>query len=164
MNNTDPFRVVGYTENYEGELFSRSGYIATNIGQEKAGYEIVKIYRKRATQEQAIEELKNESGFRYVPSKDKDINNIYGCLCILAYNIMVLIQYLMKSKGIDLDWEIMDKRFRIKTFRYYFIHLAGKIVKRSRQIIVYIAKIENKWWEALLSFWNSCFGFGFYYR
>jgi len=164
MNNTDPFRVVGYTENYEGELFSRSGYIATNIGKEKAGYEIVKIYRKRATQEQSIEELKNESGFRYVPSKDKDINNIYGCLCILAYNIMVLIQYLMKSKGIDLDWEIMDKRFRIKTFRYYFIHLAGKIVKRSRQIIVYIAKIENKWWEALLSFWNSCFGFGFYYR
>ena len=71
---------------------------------------------------------------------------------------------IYQADGIDLDWEIMDKRFRIKTFRYYFIHLAGKIVKRSRQIIVYIAKIENKWWEALLSFWNSCFGFGFYYR
>lgn len=164
MNNTNPFRVVGYTENYEGELFSRSGYIATNIGKEKTGYEIVKIYRKRATQEQAIEELKNESGFRYVPSKEKDINDIYGCLCILAYNIIVLMQYLMKSKGIKIDWELLDKRFRIKTFRYYFIHLAGKIVKRSRQIIVYISEIESKWWEALLSFWNSCFGFGFYYR
>lgn len=164
MNNTNPFRVVGYTENYEGELFSRSGYIATNIGKEKKGYEIVKIYRKRATQEQAIEELKNESGFRYVPSKEKDINDIYGCLCILAYNIIVLMQYLMKSKGIKIDWELLDKRFRIKTFRYYFIHLAGKIVKRSRQIIVYISEIESKWWEALLSFWNSCFGFGFYYR
>ena len=70
----------------------------------------------------------------------------------------------MKSKGIKIDWELLDKRFRIKTFRYYFIHLAGKIVKRSRQIIVYISEIESKWWEALLSFWNSCFGFGFYYR
>ncbi len=60
MNNTNRFLVVGYTENYEGELFSRSGYIATNIGKEKAVYEIIKIYRKRARQKQAIEELKNE--------------------------------------------------------------------------------------------------------
>jgi hypothetical protein len=40
-------------------FFPRVGYIATNIGKEKTGYEIVKKYRKRATQQQAIEELKN---------------------------------------------------------------------------------------------------------
>jgi len=162
MNNIKPFRIVGYKYEIAGELFSEEGYIATNI-ENKNGYEINLLYRLRATQEQAIEELKNHLAFDYVPSNNMDINNMFYCMCILGYDVVSLLEFLMKEKGIKIDFEINKRNIKANTFRYYFIHLAGKIVKKARRLFIYITKLEEKWLKVLESFWNSCYGFGQYY-
>ncbi|MEM4396970.1 MAG: IS1380 family transposase [Candidatus Woesearchaeota archaeon] len=162
MNNTKPFRIVAYKYEIAGELFSEEGYIATNI-ENKNGYEINLIYRSRATQEQAIEELKNHLAFNYVPSNNMDINNMFYAICIVGYNVISLLEFLIREKGIKIDYEITKRNIKANTFRYYFIHLAGKIVKTARRIYIYITKLEEKWLKVLESFWNSCYGFGQYY-
>lgn len=162
MNNTKPFRVVVYKYEIEEQLFSEEGYIATNI-ENKNGYIINLLYRSRATQEQAIGEFKNYFAFDYVPSKNMDINNIFYAICAIAYNVVSLLEFLMKVKGIKIDFEITKRNIKVNTFRYYFIHLAGKIVKTARRLCVYITKLEEKWIKTLESFWNSCYGFGQYY-
>ena len=77
-------------------------------------------------------EVKNGFNCKYAPSHEFEMNRGYFLLGILAYN-MVQIMKLFYLGEAAIKWTI-------KTLRYKFVNVCGKIIKTGRQ---YFCKIIN---------------------
>jgi hypothetical protein len=130
-------------ENPDPDLFDVSPYcyhaIVTN-DFEIEPMEWLKVHNGRmGTIEHSHEEIKNGLGCDYAPSHDFEKNRGYFLIGILAYNMMEILKrfYLGVS---TINW-------KIKTLRYQFIHVCGKIVKSGRKFFCKIINVTDEVYE-----------------
>ncbi len=82
--------------------------------------------------EHSHKELKTGMGCDYTPSHDFEKNRGYFLLGVLAYNMTQIMKlFYLGSDAV---------KWTIKTMRYQFIHVCGKIVRSGRR---YFCKIIN---------------------
>ena len=104
--------------------------IATNMDA-KTDLEIIDWYNQRAEcSENKIKELKCDFGAEDLPCSDHEANGLYFFICILAYNLFVLMRALAPS---------ILHNYRAKRARWCIYHVAGKVVRSGRQLQLNIA-------------------------
>ncbi len=106
--------------------------IATNADESLSAEDIVRFYRKRGdTSENRIKEFKNGFNLSYLPSSNFISNAFYFQIGVLAYNLFILFKHTLQN-----SW----KKHTVATIRYKLYHLAGKVIKHSRQIVLKVQK------------------------
>jgi len=123
-------------KNPDPTLFDKSPYSYHVIGTNDMDIEPMEWLTmhngRMGTIEQAHKELKTGFGCDYTPSHDFEKNRGYFLLGVLAYNMAQVVKLFYL--GTDaVTWTI-------KTMRYQFINVCGKIIKSGRQ---YFCKIIN---------------------
>ncbi len=104
--------------------------IATNADESMSAEDIVRFYRKRGdTSENKIKELKNGFNLSYLPSSDFISNAFYFQIGVMAYNLFILFKQMLQN-----SWQ----KHNVSTIRYKLYHLAGKVIKHSRQLVLKI--------------------------
>lgn len=137
-----PYRMIvkrkPLPENHDEQrrLFNDGRYeyycLATNFGnEEKSAEEIMRFHNKRGNAENFFKELKNDYALHHFPCSDFTADSVYFYLRILAFNFF---RALLNSALLPKNWS----RHFLGTLIFRFIHVAGKVVKRSRQIYLYI--------------------------
>lgn len=129
--------------NPDPTLFDQSPYcyhvMATN-NREIKPMEWLKVHNGRmGTIEQSHKEIKTGLGCDYSPSHEFEKNRGYFLLGVLAYN-MVQIMKLFYLGGEAKSWTV-------KTFRYRFINVCGKIIKTGRRFYCKIINVTNEIFE-----------------
>ncbi len=116
-------------------LFDQSPYCYHAIGtndNEISSMEWLEKHNGRMNSENYNKEVKSGFNCDYTPSNDFEMNRGYFLLGILSYNAVQIMKlfYLGESA----------RKWTIKTLRYHFINVCGKIIKTARR---YICKIIN---------------------
>lgn len=116
-------------------LFDQSPYCYHTIGtndNEISPMEWLEKHNGRMNSENYNKEVKSGFNCEYTPSNDFEMNRSYFLLGILSYNAVQIMKlfYLGESA----------RKWTIKTLRYHFINVCGKIIKTARR---YICKIIN---------------------
>jgi len=123
-------------KNPDPTLFDKSPYCYHVVGTNNMDIEpmewLMMHNGRMGTIEQAHKELKTGFGCDYTPSHDFEKNRGYFLLGVLTYNMA----QVMKLFYLGTDAVV----WTIKTMRYQFINVCGKIIKSGRQ---YFCKIIN---------------------
>ncbi len=125
------------------DLFDTSPYcyhgIVTN-DFESEPMEWLKTHNGRmGTIEHSHQEIKSELSCDYAPSHEFEKNRGYFLIGILAYNMMeILKRFYMGASTIN---------WKIKTVRYQFINVCGKIVKSGRRFCCKIINVTDEVFE-----------------
>jgi hypothetical protein len=101
--------------------------------------EWLEIHNGRMNSENYNKELKSGLGCDYTPSHDFQMNRSYFLMGILAYNMLQVMKlfYLGEQAG----------KWTVKTLRYRFIHVCGKIIRTGRKWICKIINVTNDTFE-----------------
>jgi len=112
-----------------GKVYKLFG-IASNI-TDKPGKEIILWHRERCGKsEQAHDILKNEFGGSHVPSYYFGVNAAWWNIVVLAMNVISVIKRFFLPRGYE--------TYRMKTLRYIFFTLVGKVVTHARRKLLKI--------------------------
>jgi len=144
MNKSDEaFRmIIQRWLNPEQDLFKKTekycyhviatNYPETSTGQvfeeEKTAEEIIWWHNGRSNSENYNKELKNGFNLDYMPCGEFAANAVWFGLGILAYNFFIASKIYLFPSG----W----LKKTISTVRWQFIQMAGKVIRRSRYLIV----------------------------
>ena len=102
--------------------------IASNI-MDQPGDEIIFWHRKRCGKsEQAHDIVKNDFGGSHVPSHLFGVNAAWWNIAVLAMNVCNVIKRFFLPRGYE--------KYRMKTLRYVFFTLVGKVVTHARRKIL----------------------------
>ena len=127
-------------KNPDSDLFNTESYCYHVIGTndwEIDPMEWLKFHNGRmGTIEHINKEIKCGLGCDYTPSHEFEKNRGYFMLGVLAHNILQMMK-LFYFDGIQKLWTI-------KTVRYYFINVCGKIVKSGRKYYCHIINVTNE--------------------
>jgi hypothetical protein len=112
-----------------GKIYKLFG-VASNI-LDKPGEEIILWHRGRCGKsEQAHDILKNDLGGGHVPSSLFGVNAAWWNTAVLAMNVNSVMKRYFLPSGYE--------TCRLKTLRYVFYTLAGKVVKHARNTVLKI--------------------------
>jgi hypothetical protein len=129
--------------NPDPTLFDASPYCYHVVGTnnwEIEPMEWLEVHNGRmGTIEQVNKELKSGFGCDYTPSHEFEKNRGYFLLGVLAYNMA----QIMKLFYLGCE----AARWTIKTMRYRFIHVCGKIVKSGRRFTCKIINVGDEIFE-----------------
>ena len=123
----------------QGDLFKETYHyhcIATNMIEESEE-EVVWKYNGRAHIENHIKEIRGGFGMERLPSGDFAANAIYFGIGIMTYNLFIAQKLLTMLE----EW----KTKTIKIIRWLLIEVGGKLIKRSRRIILKVATSIDKY-------------------
>jgi len=122
----------------QGDLF-RNAYhyhcIATSMVEETPE-EVVWKYNGRGQIENHIKEIKSGFGMEWMPSGDFGANAVYFGIGILTYNLFIAQRLLTMPE----PW----KTKTIKSIRWLLVEIGGKLVSRSRTMILRISTSLEK--------------------
>jgi len=122
----------------QGDLFDGAysyHVIATNM--DKTAQDVVLAYNGRSNIENNIKEIKHGFGLNYLPSGDFKANAVWFGIGMMAYNLFVAQKILTMPES----WRPMT----IKSLRWQFINVAGKVVEHGRQVWLKIAAGAEKY-------------------
>jgi hypothetical protein len=122
----------------QGDLFKNTYYyhcIATSMVEESPE-EVVWKYNGRGQIENHIKEIKSGFGMEGMPSGDFGANAVYFGIGILTYNLFIAQKLLTMPE----QW----KAKTIKTVRWLLVEVGGKLVSRSRRMILRISTSLEK--------------------
>ena len=129
--------------NPDPDLFDASPYcyhaIVTNDFEIEPMAWLKKHNGRMGTIEHSHEEIKNGLGCDYAPSHDFEKNRGYFLIGILAYNMMEILKRFYMGVS-TINW-------KIKTIRYQFINVCGKIVKSGRRFCCKIINVTDEVFE-----------------
>lgn len=129
------------------DLFEQTPYCYHAIGTNDNEIEPMAWLKKhngRMGSENENKELKTGFNAAYAPSHDFNMDRGYFLLNVLAYNmVQVMKLFYLGAEA---------RRWTIKTIRYHFIHVCGKIVRTGRK---YFCKIINAT-EATFALFRHC--------
>lgn len=136
--------VVQRWVNPQRDLFEKDEYcyhgIATNyLEEEKESKEVIKCHNGRSNSENYNKEVKIGFNLDYMPCDDFNANGVWFVIGILAYNLFTASKILLFPKS----W--MKKT--ITTVRWQFIQIAGKIISRSRCLVLRICSALREIFE-----------------
>lgn len=123
----------------QGALFENTyNYhcIATNMIEE-AKEEVVWQYHERAYIENHIKEIKTGFMMEQMPSGDFGANALYFGIGIMTYNLFMAQKYFT----MPVEWASKT----IKSIRWLLIEAVGRVIERSRSIILKVAATREKY-------------------
>ena len=127
-------------KNRNPDLFNSGEYCYHVIGtnnREIDPMEWLEFHNGRmGTIEHINKEIKSGLGCSYTPSHEFEKNRGYFVMGVLAYNILAMMKLFY--------FEGLQKLWTIKTVRYYFINVCGKIVKSGRKFYCQIVNVTNE--------------------
>ena len=126
-----PRRVVAKVEWHPGELFTRVGFVATNLPMEPDW--IIRFYNQRGTVEQHIKEGKQTINWTRLSCKGMAQNEVRLQLHALAYNLGVFLQ------GTDLPEKIAD--WSLTSLQTRLIKIGARFVRHARAITFQLAEV-----------------------
>jgi hypothetical protein len=110
---------------------------ATNwLEWEKNTEEVLKWHNQRGQIENHIKEIKSGFGMEWMPSGDFGANGVYFGIGILTYNLFLAQKLLTMPE----QWQTKT----IKTVRWLLVEVGGKLVSRSRRLILRISTSMEK--------------------
>lgn len=120
------------------DLFDKYGYyvIVSNLDEDEySTRDVVLFHNKKGRMEDFIGELKVGFGMKYMPCGQIEANSVYFSIGVLAYNI---INFLKRNvlKG---NWI----HYTIDTIRRKLIHVAGKVIRHSRRLILKVVCLNE---------------------
>jgi hypothetical protein len=101
-------------------------------------WQMIDLYRKRADTENVFDEIKNQWGFAGFCSRSLRVTELAARLLLLTYNLWNLFLRLMRP----------DKHLEAITSRKWFLLIAARLVKSSRQRTLHVA-VSGAWWQEL---------------
>jgi hypothetical protein len=119
------------------ELFDPDPYFYHAIasggpGQEaETAEEVMAWYDQRGEIENWIKELKDGFGMDWMPCGESYANAVYFRLGVIAYNLFLA----MKVLSLPRDWQ----RYTIGTVRWRLYEMAGKVLWKSRRVVLRLA-------------------------
>ena len=119
-------RVVAKIEWHAGELFSRVGFIVTNLSKQSKN--VVKFYNGRGTAEQWIKEGKNAVKWTKLSCRTFKDNQTRLQLFALAYNLANFLRRLALPKPVQ-HWSLT-------TLREKLVKIGAKVTRHSKYVIV----------------------------
>jgi hypothetical protein len=130
-------------ENPDPDLFEASPYcyhaIVSNDFESEPMDWLKKHNGRMGTIEQSHEEIKTGLGCEYAPSHDFEKNRGYFLIGVLAYNMVEILKRFYMGVS-TINW-------KIKTLRYRFINVCGKIVKSGRRFCCKIINVTDEVFE-----------------
>ena len=161
MERTDhSFRVVVQRwANPQRDMFEASAEycyhgIATDyLAEEKNSVEVIRWHNGRSNSENYNKELKSGFSLDHVPSGDFKGNAVWFGIVILAYNLVIASKLFLFPES----W----RKKTIRTIRYEFIHIAGKVLTRSRQLILRICSTLRETFDIYVEARVRCRGLSF---
>ncbi len=124
-------RVVGKIEWHAGELFSRVGFIVTNLRWKSSN--VAEFYNKRGTAEQWIEEGKYALNWTRLSCHDFVDNQVRLQLFALAYNLGNFLRRLALPKSV--------KEWSLTTLREKLTKIGARVVRHSRYVVFQMAAV-----------------------
>jgi hypothetical protein len=122
----------------QGDLFKNTYHyhcIATSMVEETPE-EVVWKYNGRGQVENHIKEIKSGFGMEWMPSGDFGANAVYFGIGILTYNLFLAQKLLTMPE----PW----KAKTIKSIRWLLVEVGGRLVSRSRRMILRICTSLEK--------------------
>jgi hypothetical protein len=126
-----PRRVVAKVEWHSGELFSRVGFIVTNLTARPEG--VVHFYNQRGTAEQWIKEGKYALNWTRLSCHRFVCNQVRLLLFVLGYNLGNFLRRLALPRGL--------KHWSLRILQVKLIKMGGRIVRHARHIIFQLAEV-----------------------
>ncbi len=126
-----PRRVVAKVEWHQGQLFSRVGFVVTNLSADPKG--VVHFYNRRGTAEQWIKEGKYALNWTRLSCHRCAANQVRLQLFILAYNLGNFLRRLCLPKAIN-DWSLRSLQVKL-------IKMGGRIARHARRVIFQLAEV-----------------------
>ncbi len=127
-------------KNPKQDLFNMDEYCYHVIGtnnREIDPMEWLEFHNGRmGTIEHINKEIKSGLGCDYTPSHEFEKNRGYFMLGVLAHNILQMMKMFY--------FDGVQKLWTIKTVRYYFINVCGKIVKSGRRFYCQIVNVTDE--------------------
>ena len=127
-------------ENSNPDLFNTQKYCYHVIGTNNREIKPMKWLEfhngRMGTIEHINKEIKVGLGCEYTPSHKFEKNRGYFILGVLAHNIFQMMKLFY--------FDEIQKLWTIKTARYYFINVCGKIVKSGRRFYCQIINVTNE--------------------
>jgi hypothetical protein len=120
-------RVVAKAEWHNGELFSRVGFIVTNLSRPTK--RAVRFYNQRGMAEQWIKEGKNAVKWTRLSCHDFVDNQVRLQLFVLAYNLGNFLRQAVLPRAV--------RHLTLTTLREKVIKLGAKAVRHSRKIAIF---------------------------
>ena len=141
----DATNEIGANDEYQNQHYIYR-CIATNMDA-KTDFEIIDWYNQRAEcSENKIKELKCDFGAEDLPCSDHQANGLYFFICILAYNLFVLMRALAPT---------ILRNYRAKRVRWLVYRIAGKVVCSGRQLCVNITAVGYEILEQLVAIFQA---------
>ena len=141
----DATNEIGANDEYQNQHYIYR-CIATNMDA-KTDFEIIDWYNQRAEcSENKIKELKCDFGAEDLPCSDHQANGLYFFICILAYNLFVVMRALAPT---------ILRNYRAKRVRWLVYRIAGKVVCSGRQLCVNITAVGYEILEQLVAIFQA---------
>lgn len=132
--------------NPQPDLFEQERYCYHAIGTNDNEIEPMawlEFHNGRMNSENYNKELKEGLNAGYAPSHDFHADRFYFLLNVLAYNVLQVMKLFYLGEEVS--------AWTVKTLRYWFIEVCGKIVRTGRK---YYCKIINVTDETFALFWK----------
>lgn len=129
-------------KNPDPNLFDQSPYCYHAIGtnnNEIEPLEWLAFHNGRMNSENYNKEVKNGFNCKYTPSHEFEMNRGYFLLGILAYNFVQIMKLFYLGEA--------AVKWTIKTLRYKFINVSGKIIKTGRRYFCKIINVTDRVFE-----------------
>ena len=126
-----PRRVVAKVEWHQGELYSRVGFIVTNLA--RPAERIVKFYNRRGTAEQWLKEGKAALRWTRLSCRAFRDNAVRLQLFALAYNLANFFRSLVLP-GEVAQWSLT-------TLREKLVKIGARIVRHGRYLVFQLAEV-----------------------
>ena len=130
------------------EEYCYHGIATDYLEEEKDSVEVIKWHNGRSNSENYDKELKSGFGLRHVPCDDFGGNSVWFGLAIVAYNLFIASKVFLFPKS----WV----KKTIGRIRYEFIHMAGKVLYRSRQLTLRICSALKETYEIYVEARQRC--------
>ncbi len=124
-------RVVAKVEWHPGELFTRVGFVVTNLS--RPAERVVAFYNQRGTAEQHIKEGKNAINWTRLSCHGFRNNEVRLQLHALAYNLGNFLRTLALPEAVE-HWSLT-------TLREKLIKIGVKVVRHGRYITFQLAEV-----------------------
>jgi hypothetical protein len=124
-------RVVAKVEWHSGELFSRIGFIVTNLKRPPKA--VVRFYNQLGTAEQWIKEGKNAVKWTRLSCHDFVDNQVRLQLFVLAYNLGNFLRQAALPRSL--------RHWTLTTLREKLIKIGAKVVRHSKKVVFQMAEV-----------------------
>lgn len=132
----------------ETETYCYHGIATNYLAEEKNAVEIIRWHNGRSNSENYNKELKLGFSLKHVPCGDFNGNAVWFGLVILAYNLFIASKIFL----FPASW----RQKTIRTIRYEFIRMAGKVMIRSRQMVLRICSTLRETFDLYVEARQRC--------